>query len=94
LLCKTGYINNTFYEIVLSDNNSQENFRTLLNVTSLLAKDKSLSRIVAGINTERSEAYRSMVEYGFQADIQGIAMHRPNEPGYNRSDVYLIDDWR
>lgn len=82
------------FGVVLSDNNSQENFRTLLNVASLLAKDRRLSRIVAGINTERSEAYRSMVESGFLADIQGVAMHRPNDPGYNRSDVYLIDDWR
>ena len=85
------YIN---FGIVLSDNNSQENFRTLLNATSLLAKDRHLSRIVAGVNTERNEAYRSMVASGFRVDIQGIAMHRPNESGYNRSDVYLIDDWR
>ncbi len=82
------------FGIVLSDNNSQENFRTLLNATSLLAKDRHLSRIVAGVNTERNEAYRSMVASGFRVDIQGIAMHRPNESGYNRSDVYLIDDWR
>ena len=65
-----------------------------MNATSLLAKDRRLSRIVAGVNTERSEAYRYMVACGFRADMQGIAMHRPNESGYNRSDVYLIDDWR
>jgi hypothetical protein len=58
--------------------NSQENFKNLLNAASLLAKDRHLSRIVAGVNTERSEAYRFMVEYGFRADMQGIAMHRPN----------------
>jgi GNAT superfamily N-acetyltransferase len=78
-----------------SDGNSeQENFKNLLNAASLLAKDRHLSRIVAGVNTERSEAYRYMVENGFRADMQGVAMHRPNESGYNRSDVYLIDDWR
>jgi GNAT superfamily N-acetyltransferase len=75
-------------------NSQQENFKDLLNAVSFLAKDRYLSRIVAGANTERSEAYRFMVEYGFRADMQGIAMHRPNESGYNRSDVYLIDDWR
>lgn len=26
--------------------------------------------------------------------MQGVAMQRPNEPGYNREDMYLIDDWR
>ena len=82
------------FGLVLSDDNSQENFRTLLNATSLLAKDRHLSRIVAGVNSERNEAYRYMIECGFRIDMQGIAMHRPNEAGYNRSDVYLIDDWR
>jgi ribosomal protein S18 acetylase RimI-like enzyme len=82
------------FGIVKSDNNSEENFGTLLNVTSVLAKDRHLSRIVAGVNTERSEAYRYMVTSGFRADMQGISMHRPNEPGYNHSGVYLIDDWR
>jgi hypothetical protein len=82
------------FGIVLSDDNSQQNFKNLLNATSLLAKNRQLSRIVAGVNTERSEAYNYMVAYGFRSDMQGIAMHRPNESGYNRSDVYLIDDWR
>jgi hypothetical protein len=82
------------FGIVISDDNSQENFKNLLNATSLLAKDRQLSRIIAGVNTERSQAYDYMVAHGFRADMQGIAMHRPNESGYNRSDVYLIDDWR
>ena len=67
---------------------------TLLYATSMLAKDKHLSRIVAGVNSERSEAYRLMLAYGFRIEMQGIAMHRPNESGYNRSEAYLIDDWR
>jgi GNAT superfamily N-acetyltransferase len=80
--------------VIPSDGYSEENFKNLLNAASLLAKERHLSKIVAGVNTERSKAYSYMVEDGFQADIQGVAMHRPNEPGYNRSDVYLIDDWR
>ena len=62
---------------IRSDGNSQqENFKNLLNAALLLAKDRRLSRIVAGVNTERSEAYGHMVEDGFRADMQGIAMHR------------------
>ena len=81
--------------VIPSDNNSKkENFKNLLNAASLLAKERHLSRIVVGINTARSEAYSHMVEDGFRAEFQGVVMHRPNEPGYNRSDVYLIDDWR
>ncbi|WP_269321030.1 hypothetical protein [Fischerella sp. PCC 9605] len=31
---------------------------------------------------------------GFRAEIIGVAMHRPNEAGYNRPDVFVLDDWR
>jgi len=31
---------------------------------------------------------------GFVTQIQGVIMSRPNEAGYNRPGVYLIDDWR
>ena len=41
------------FELVLSYNYFQENFRILLNATSLLAKDRRLSRIVVGVNTEQ-----------------------------------------
>ena len=50
--------------------------------------------MVAGVNTARYEAYSQMFARGFRTDRQGVAMHRLNEPGYNRAGVYLIDDWR
>ena|SRR4028118_28678 len=25
---------------------------------------------------------------------QGVAMQKPNEPGYNRPDIFVLDDWR
>ena len=28
------------------------------------------------------------------AGLFGVAMHRPNEPGYSTSDSFVIDDWR
>jgi hypothetical protein len=59
-----------------------------------LARAQGMSRLVAGVNTGRHEAYRKMIAHGFRTDIQGIVMQRYNEPGYNRPDVYLIDDWR
>jgi hypothetical protein len=34
------------------------------------------------------------VAFGFRRDVQGVAMHRPNEPGYSTSDSFVIDDWR
>jgi len=31
---------------------------------------------------------------GSAGSSRGVAMHRPNEAGYSRSDSYVIDDWR
>lgn len=71
-----------------------ENFGRLLDAVNAVAAARGASRLVVGVNTGRHEAYRSVLARGFRIDMQGIAMHRPNEPGYNRPDVYLVDDWR
>lgn len=73
---------------------SPEHFESLLDACESFAGSQGLSRLVAGVNTARHRAYRIMVARKFRTDIQGVAMHRPNEPGYNREDVYLVDDWR
>ena len=59
-----------------------------------MASKSGVSRLAVGVNAARHEAYRVMLERNFRTDLQGVAMHRPNEAGYNRPGVYLIDDWR
>jgi GNAT superfamily N-acetyltransferase len=71
-----------------------EHFDRLLNACEAFASVQGQSRLVAGVNTGRDEAYQRLVARGFRADFVGVAMQRDNEPGYNRSGVYLIDDWR
>ena len=71
-----------------------QHFDRLLGACEEMTAEKGLARLVAGVNTARHEAYRQMLERGFKTDLQGVAMQRPNEPGYNRPGVYLIDDWR
>ena len=73
---------------------ASRNFDRLLDACEELAAAKQLSRLVAGNNTARHEAYRSMLERGFRSELQGVAMQRRNEAGYNRPGMYLIDDWR
>ena len=73
---------------------AEEHFSRLLEACEEMASSQHVSRIRAGVNTARHEAYRQMLERGFRADMQGVVMSRPNEPGYNRPGVYLIDDWR
>jgi GNAT superfamily N-acetyltransferase len=73
---------------------SEKYFETLLDACESFAGSQGLSRLIAGVNTARTGAYKSMIARKFRTDIQGVAMQKPNEPGYNREDVYLIDDWR
>src|SRR5205823_13385490 len=47
-----------------------------------------------GTSSARHEAYRIMVARGFRTFLQGVAMDKPNEEGFNRQGVYVVDDWR
>jgi predicted N-acetyltransferase YhbS len=69
-------------------------FERLLDACEALAAERGLGRLVAGTNTERAEAWSAMLARGFRTEIQGVAMQRPNEPGHNRPDVFVCDDWR
>jgi len=73
---------------------SERMFEHLLDGCETLAAERGLHRIEAGVNLSRSQAYRQMLARGFRTDIQGVAMHRPDLPAYNRVDVFLVDDWR
>jgi hypothetical protein len=73
---------------------AKQGFNRLLDACEELASSQNLSRLDAGVNTARHEAYRQMLARGFRTYLLGVAMEKPNEAGYNRSDVYLIDDWR
>lgn len=73
---------------------SQTYFDHLLAVCESFAKSQQLSRVTAGVNLGRHNAYRKMIEHRFRTDLQGVAMHKPNEAGYNNENIYVIDDWR
>ncbi|MBV8085770.1 MAG: GNAT family N-acetyltransferase, partial [Chloroflexi bacterium] len=72
----------------------EPSFDRLLDCCLGLAAERGLTRLVAGVNTAREGAYRRLVARGFRLDGTGIAMHRPNVPGFSRPDAYIIDDWR
>ena len=69
-------------------------FDRLLHACEELALLRGMSRLVAGANMGRHEAYQTMLRSGFKTDFLGVAMHRPSEPGYNGPNAYVIDDWR
>lgn len=69
-------------------------FSAVLDACEAYAASRGLPRLVAGVNLGRHEAYRRMLARGFRTDRQGVAMHKGNDAGYNRPDVFVIDDWR
>ncbi|MEA5571799.1 GNAT family N-acetyltransferase [Calothrix sp. UHCC 0171] len=74
--------------------NAADNFEKLLDLCEALTVARGMSKLVAGINTSRDDAYCRMLARGFRPEIIGVAMQKPNQQGYNRHDVFAIDDWR
>jgi len=69
-------------------------FAALLDACETLAAQRGVRRIIAGVNMAREAAYRIMLARGYRAEIVGVAMLRPNQPGWNRPEIYALDDWR
>ncbi|MGH3173158.1 MAG: GNAT family N-acetyltransferase, partial [Streptosporangiaceae bacterium] len=69
-------------------------FGLLIDACHALAAEVGASVLVAGANAGRERAWRALAGRGFRREFQGVAMHRPNEPGYSTSDSFVIDDWR
>lgn len=69
-------------------------FDRLLSACESFAAKRALPKLVAGVNTARTDAYQQMLLRGFRTEFQGVTMHSPNEAGYSRPGVYVIDDWR
>jgi predicted N-acetyltransferase YhbS len=71
-----------------------DRFEQLLDACEALAGARGLGRMVAGVNTACHDAYRRLLARGYRVWLEGVVMQRPNEPGYCRPDVYVIDDLR
>jgi predicted N-acetyltransferase YhbS len=71
-----------------------ERLERLLDACEELTVAHGLSRLVAGVDVARHEAYRILLARGHRTFVQGVAMHRPNETGYSKPGVYVVDEWR
>jgi RimJ/RimL family protein N-acetyltransferase len=69
-------------------------FRQLLDACNAYAVQAGATRVVAGVSVAREDAYEELLSSGFRISRTGISMHRPNQPGFNRPGVFVIDDWR
>ena len=70
-----------------------ERFERLLDAIETFGAERGVD-VEAGVNLAREDAYRRMRLRGYRTFTQGVAMQRPHTPGFNRPEVYAIDDWR
>jgi GNAT superfamily N-acetyltransferase len=73
---------------------AEERFARLVAACEALAAQRKCAVVLAGINTARIAAYRHLLDQGFRTFRHGVAMQRPNTPGYNTAAYFVIDDWR
>ena len=71
-----------------------ERLGRLLDACEGFAAARGLARLEVGVNTARHDAYSTLLQRGHRPFAQGVAMHRPNEAGYDRPDAFVLDDWR
>lgn len=82
------------FGVVRKGPNSGEQFKRLLNTCEVLAASRGTSHLIAGVSAARHKACVTMIAHGFKTESVGVAMHKPYKPGYNRNEVFIIDDWR
>jgi GNAT superfamily N-acetyltransferase len=69
-------------------------YQRLLDSCESPAVAVGMPTVLAGTNLAQQEAYEALAARGYRTAIQGVNMHRRNEPGYCRPGIYAIDDWR
>jgi predicted N-acetyltransferase YhbS len=69
-------------------------FDRLLDACEAFASSRGLTALLAGTSLAREGAYKRMQARGFRTAMQGVSMHRPNEPGWSRPEVWALDDLR
>jgi GNAT superfamily N-acetyltransferase len=73
---------------------AEHDYISLLDAAEALAAGVGMPRLLAGANMAHHEAYRHLVARGYRTDIQGVGMHKGNDPGYCRPGAYALGDWR
>lgn len=71
-----------------------EHLRRLLKAVEAWAASAGASVVAAGTGSGRVGAWETLRGAGYRPFLQGLLMHRERHPGYDREDVFILDDWR
>jgi N-acetylglutamate synthase-like GNAT family acetyltransferase len=69
-------------------------FNSLLIACEATAREAGMHSISGGVSTARDAAFECMLSAGFKTEHLGVYMHKPNDSGFCRPDVFAIDDLR
>lgn len=72
----------------------RDNFKRILTSCEAFAKSAQAGRIELGVNAACREAYEGILSAGFKILRTGIAMHRPDIPGFSKAGDFVIADMR
>lgn len=73
---------------------AEADFRRLIAACDRLAASRGATRLMVGSNAGRVGAHQALLASGFQIMTHGVAMHRRNDPMYNRPEIFVLDEWR
>ncbi|MEN9728772.1 MAG: hypothetical protein RL434_3138 [Pseudomonadota bacterium] len=79
---------------VRGDKHAARNHHRLLDACFAYASSVGAPTLMAGVNTARREAHAALITRGFRPAVHGVAMHCPDDPGYSRPGLFVLDDWR
>ncbi len=79
---------------VLPGPGAEARLRGLLEAVEAWAAGAGARVVAAGCSSGRIRAWKALREAGYRPYVQGIAMHHDRRPGYDREDVFVLDDWR
>lgn len=82
------------FAAVRSGAGGEERLRKLLGAVEAWAGSVGASVVAAGTGSGRVGAWETLRAEGYRPFLQGLAMHRDRHPGYDREDVFVLDDWR
>jgi hypothetical protein len=73
---------------------SAATFEAMLDSIEDAALASGAGQVEVGVSTGCADAYRQLLSRGYRATMLGVTMHRPNEAGYHRPGLFVVDDWR
>jgi predicted N-acetyltransferase YhbS len=82
------------FAAVRPDVASEATFDRLLAACDALAAARGAGVLLVGVDLGTRAAYRQLLARGFRTQMQGVALHRPDDVGYLTRDALVLGDWR